>query len=51
MLPHDHFNILEEVLEEGLLGLHFIGCLLAVLHGSIPGRQRKHEPQLSPAVI
>ena len=51
MLPHDNFNILEEVLEQGLLGLHLICCLLTILHGSIPWRQGKHEPQLPPAVI
>ena len=51
MLPHDNFNVLEEVFEQGLLGLHLICRLLAVLHGSIPWRQGKHEPQLPPAVI
>lgn len=51
MLAHDDFNILEEVSEQGLLGLHLICRLLAVLHGSIPWRQSKHEPQLPPAVI
>lgn len=45
-LAHDHIYILEEVLEEGLLGFHFISCLLAILHGSIPGGQGKHEPHL-----
>ena len=45
-LAHDHIHILEEVLEEGLLGFHFISCLLAILHGSIPGGQGEHEPHL-----
>lgn len=36
MLAHDNLHILEEVSEEGLLSLHLICCLLAILHGPIP---------------
>ncbi len=36
MLAHDNLHILEEVSEEGLLSLHLVCCLLAVLHGPVP---------------
>lgn len=33
---HDNLHILEEVSEQGLLSLHLVCCLLAILHGPVP---------------
>ena len=36
VLAHNNLHILEEVLEKCFLGLHFVCCLLAILHGPVP---------------
>lgn len=50
-LAHNDIHIMEEVPEEGLLGTHLICSLLAILHGSIPRGQGKHEPHLTDCKI